>query len=75
MRKYYTISWKILTVQEACPYYQSQEDQKQLRYVRIGEEKEILQYKFLPEEAIRQVGKIPALAIWAYQEDDQKCEN
>ena len=29
MRKYYTISWKILTVQEACPYYQSQEDQKQ----------------------------------------------
>lgn len=28
-RKYYTISWKILTVQEACPYYQSQEDQKQ----------------------------------------------
>ena len=49
-RKYYTIPWKILTVQEACPYYQSQEDQKQLRYVRIGEKKEILQYICTAEE-------------------------
>lgn len=73
-QKYQNIPWEIMTVQIRCPHYRrSKEHKPQLTYMSIGDRAEILEYKFLPEEALRQISKYPALAVWAYDESNPVC--
>ena len=73
-QKYQNIPWEIMTAQFRCPYYRrSKEHKPQLTCMSIGDKTEILEYKFLPEEAVRQISKYPALAVWAYDESTPVC--
>lgn len=73
-QKYQRIPWGIMTAQFRCPHCRrSKEHKPQLTYLSIGDKAEILEYKFLPEEAVWQISKYPALAVWAYDENNPVC--